>query len=28
LPGDRETKNVFERTGLISQVILVGRTIG
>ena len=27
LPGDRETKNVYERTGLVSQVILVGRTL-
>ena len=27
LPGDRETKNIYERTGLVSQVILVGRTL-
>jgi len=27
LPGDRETKNVFERTGLVSQVIVVGKRI-
>lgn len=27
LPGDRETKNVFERTGLVSQVIVVGRSL-
>lgn len=27
LPGDRETKNVFERTGLVSQIIVVGKTI-
>ena len=27
LPGDRETKNVFERTGLVSQLIVVGKQI-
>ena len=27
LPGDRETKNVFERTGLVSQVIIVGKNL-
>ena len=27
LPGDRETKNVYERTGLVSQVITVGRNL-
>lgn len=27
LPGDRETKNVYERTGLVSQVITVGRDL-
>ena len=27
LPGDRETKNVYERTGLVSQVITVGKTL-
>jgi GNAT superfamily N-acetyltransferase len=27
LPGDRETKNLFERTGLVSQVIVVGKQI-
>ncbi|MFM9138811.1 MAG: GNAT family N-acetyltransferase, partial [Actinomycetota bacterium] len=27
LPGDRETKNVFERTGLVSQVITVGKVL-
>ena len=27
LPGDRETKNVYERTGLVSQVITVGKDL-
>ena len=27
LPGDRETKNVYERTGLVSQVITVGKAL-
>lgn len=27
LPGDRETKNVFERTGLVSQLLVVGKRL-
>lgn len=27
LPGDRETKNIYERTGLVSQVITVGKAL-